>query len=151
MVGDSLENVASLQGCHFQQRDSVQTLGKIRQTFPRKTGCWKTTVSVCQGGLRAGSHLCSASANIVPSSGLNTKQLSNQMLELTKVINELRDVLIQQVGAQRAAPFLPASALQLRLSDCPRSRRRRFSETPSPSARPAVRSAHSRSRSRSWA
>lgn len=30
-------------------------------------------------------------------SGVNTKQLSNQMLELTKVINELRDVLIQQV------------------------------------------------------
>lgn len=29
VVGDSFENVASLQGCHFQQRDSVQTLGKI--------------------------------------------------------------------------------------------------------------------------
>lgn len=29
MVGDSFENVASLQDCHFQQRDSVQTLGKI--------------------------------------------------------------------------------------------------------------------------
>lgn len=29
--------------------------------------------------------------------GVNTKQLSNQMLELTKVINELKDVLIQQV------------------------------------------------------
>ncbi|KAI2651609.1 Thrombospondin-4-B [Labeo rohita] len=29
--------------------------------------------------------------------GLNTKQLTNQMLELTKVINELKDVLIQQV------------------------------------------------------
>lgn len=28
-VGDSFENVASLQGCHFQQRDSVQTLGMI--------------------------------------------------------------------------------------------------------------------------
>ncbi|KAG7241176.1 hypothetical protein INR49_025919 [Caranx melampygus] len=28
---------------------------------------------------------------------VNTKQLSNQMLELTKVINELKDVLIQQV------------------------------------------------------
>uniref|UniRef100_A0A3B3TQM8 Thrombospondin 4b n=1 Tax=Poecilia latipinna TaxID=48699 RepID=A0A3B3TQM8_9TELE len=55
VVGDSFENVASLQDCHFQQRDSVQTLG------------------------------------------VNTKQLSNQMLELTKVINELKDVLIQQV------------------------------------------------------
>ncbi|TMS07980.1 Thrombospondin-4 [Larimichthys crocea] len=54
VVGDSFENVASLQDCHFQQRDSVQTLG------------------------------------------VNTKQLSNQMLELTKVINELKDVLIQQ-------------------------------------------------------
>ncbi|XP_066501449.1 thrombospondin-4-B [Hoplias malabaricus] len=29
--------------------------------------------------------------------GLNTKQLTSQMLELTKVINELKDVLIQQV------------------------------------------------------
>ncbi|XP_067105827.1 LOW QUALITY PROTEIN: thrombospondin-4-B [Osmerus mordax] len=54
VVGDTFENVASLQDCH-QQRDSVQTLG------------------------------------------VNTKQLSNQMLELTKVINELKDVLIQQV------------------------------------------------------
>ncbi|RVE65980.1 hypothetical protein OJAV_G00121930 [Oryzias javanicus] len=54
-VGDSFESVASLQDCHFQQRDSVQTLG------------------------------------------VNTKQLSNQMMELTKVINELKDVLIQQV------------------------------------------------------
>lgn len=35
MVGDTFENVASLQGCHFQQRDSVQTLGKI--LAPRKT------------------------------------------------------------------------------------------------------------------
>uniref|UniRef100_A0A8C8EXR3 Thrombospondin 4b n=1 Tax=Oncorhynchus tshawytscha TaxID=74940 RepID=A0A8C8EXR3_ONCTS len=32
-----------------------------------------------------------------PLSGVNTKQLSNQMLELTQVINELKDVLIQQV------------------------------------------------------
>ncbi|KAM7368829.1 hypothetical protein PAMP_013136 [Pampus punctatissimus] len=55
VVGDSFENVASLQECHFQQRDSVQTLG------------------------------------------VNTKQLSNQMLDLTKVINELKDILIQQV------------------------------------------------------
>ncbi|GAA6105300.1 thrombospondin-4-B [Tachysurus ichikawai] len=53
--GDSVENVASLQGCHTHQSDSVQTLG------------------------------------------LNTKQLTNQMLELTKVINELKDVLVQQV------------------------------------------------------
>lgn len=29
VVGDSFENVASLQDCHFQQRDSVQTLGKV--------------------------------------------------------------------------------------------------------------------------
>lgn len=35
-------------------------------------------------------------------SGVNTKQLSNQMLELTKVINELRDVLIQQVKSPRS-------------------------------------------------
>ncbi|CAB1448380.1 unnamed protein product [Pleuronectes platessa] len=55
VVGDTFENVASLQDCHFQQRDSVQTLG------------------------------------------VNTKQLSNQMLELTKVVSELKDVLIQQV------------------------------------------------------
>uniref|UniRef100_A0A673CTA9 Thrombospondin-4-B n=1 Tax=Sphaeramia orbicularis TaxID=375764 RepID=A0A673CTA9_9TELE len=55
VVGDTFENVASIQDCHFQQRDAVQTLG------------------------------------------VNTKQLSNQMLELTKVINELKDVLIQQV------------------------------------------------------
>ncbi|KAJ7986974.1 hypothetical protein DPEC_G00333930 [Dallia pectoralis] len=54
VVGDTFENVASLQNCH-QQGDSVQTLG------------------------------------------VNTKQLSTQMLELTKVINELKDVLIQQV------------------------------------------------------
>ncbi|XP_052381880.1 thrombospondin-4-B-like isoform X2 [Oncorhynchus keta] len=54
VVGDTFENVASLQNCH-QQGDSVQTLG------------------------------------------VNTKQLSNQMLELTQVINELKDVLIQQV------------------------------------------------------
>uniref|UniRef100_A0A8C9YSV3 Thrombospondin 4b n=1 Tax=Sander lucioperca TaxID=283035 RepID=A0A8C9YSV3_SANLU len=58
VVGDTFENVASLQDCHLQQRDSVQTLGKF---------------------------LC-VEAN-----------LSNQMLELTKVINELKDVLIQQV------------------------------------------------------
>ncbi|KAI4795272.1 hypothetical protein KUCAC02_031524 [Chaenocephalus aceratus] len=55
VVGDTFENVASIQDCHFQQKDSVQTLG------------------------------------------VNTKQLSNQMLDLTKVINELKDVLIQQV------------------------------------------------------
>lgn len=29
VVGDSFENVASLHDCHFQQRDSVQTLGKV--------------------------------------------------------------------------------------------------------------------------
>lgn len=40
--------------------------------------------------------------------GLNTKQLTNQMLELTKVINELKDVLIQQVK-----PFCPLSFLPL--------------------------------------
>uniref|UniRef100_A0AAQ4Q5U0 Thrombospondin 4a n=1 Tax=Gasterosteus aculeatus aculeatus TaxID=481459 RepID=A0AAQ4Q5U0_GASAC len=51
VVGDTFENVAALQDCHFHQRDSVQTLG----------------------------------------------ELSNQMLDLTKVINELKDVLIQQV------------------------------------------------------
>lgn len=47
VVGDTFENVASLQDCHFQQRDSVQTLGKSRcscrgtaysdvQMFPKK-------------------------------------------------------------------------------------------------------------------
>ncbi|KAG7477060.1 hypothetical protein MATL_G00089220 [Megalops atlanticus] len=55
VIGDSFENVASLQDCYFQQSDSVQALG------------------------------------------VNTKQLSNQMLELTKVIAELKDVLTQQV------------------------------------------------------
>lgn len=35
MVGDSFENVASLQDCHFQQRDSVQTLGKILSAVHR--------------------------------------------------------------------------------------------------------------------
>uniref|UniRef100_A0A4W6BWR4 Thrombospondin 4b n=1 Tax=Lates calcarifer TaxID=8187 RepID=A0A4W6BWR4_LATCA len=53
VVGDSFENVASLQD--FKQNNSPFLLG------------------------------------------VNTKQLSNQMLELTKVINELKDVLIQQV------------------------------------------------------
>lgn len=38
---------------------------------------------------------------LVASTGVNTKQLSNQMLELTKVINELKDVLIQQVTAAK--------------------------------------------------
>lgn len=55
-----------------------------------------TTVSVCWSRLRACS--ASAAANNSPFLlGVNTKQLSNQMLELTKVINELKDVLIQQV------------------------------------------------------
>uniref|UniRef100_A0A8D3EF07 Thrombospondin 4b n=1 Tax=Scophthalmus maximus TaxID=52904 RepID=A0A8D3EF07_SCOMX len=57
VVGDTFENVASLQDCHFQQRDSVQTLATNK----------------------------------------TRAQLSNQMLDLTKVINELKDVLIQQV------------------------------------------------------
>uniref|UniRef100_A0A8C7YBZ5 Thrombospondin 4b n=1 Tax=Oryzias sinensis TaxID=183150 RepID=A0A8C7YBZ5_9TELE len=64
-VGDSFESVASLQDCHFQQRDSVQTLVEEN--------------------------------NSPFLLGVNTKQLSNQMMELTKVINELKDVLIQQV------------------------------------------------------
>lgn len=45
--------------------------------------------------------------------GVNTKQLSNQMLELTKVINELRDVLIQQVNS---APTRPLDSHFLRSS-----------------------------------
>lgn len=114
MVGDTFENVASIQDCHFQQRDSVQTLGKILsvagnahsdgQMFPKKNKHRqqgkekKTTVSVCWSRLRT----CSASAAVLANNGpfllgVNTKQLSNQMLELTKVINELKDVLIQQV------------------------------------------------------
>ncbi|KAJ8261271.1 hypothetical protein COCON_G00169940 [Conger conger] len=55
VIGDSFENVASLQNCYFQQSDAVQILG------------------------------------------VNTKQLSNQMLDLTKVIAELKDILTQQV------------------------------------------------------
>ncbi|XP_035247245.1 thrombospondin-4-B [Anguilla anguilla] len=55
VIGDSFENVASLQNCYFQQSDAVQVLG------------------------------------------VNTKQLSNQMLELTKVIAELKDIITQQV------------------------------------------------------
>lgn len=53
-VGDSFESVASLQDCHFQQRDSVQTLGKAlfmkilvqrdSQDFP--SGHTKTTITV---------------------------------------------------------------------------------------------------------
>lgn len=116
VVGDTFENVASIQDCHFQQRDSVQTLGKIltvagnahgdgqmfpKKNEPRQRGKEKkktTTVSVC----RSRSGACSASAAVLANNGpflpgVNTKQLSNQMLELTKVINELKDVLIQQV------------------------------------------------------
>uniref|UniRef100_A0A7N9B0X9 Thrombospondin 4b n=1 Tax=Mastacembelus armatus TaxID=205130 RepID=A0A7N9B0X9_9TELE len=71
VVGDSFENVASLQDCHFQQRDSVQTLGKTfsvkvnfhgdRQMFRRKiipavgkqqsvkeTSFLRNTISECQ-------------------------------------------------------------------------------------------------------
>lgn len=35
--------------------------------------------------------------------GVNTKQLSNQMQELTKVINELKEVLIQQVTTSNSS------------------------------------------------
>ncbi|KAJ8285495.1 hypothetical protein GJAV_G00027440 [Gymnothorax javanicus] len=55
VIGDSVENVASLQDCYLPQSDSVHALGA------------------------------------------NTKQLSNQMMELTKVISELKDILFQQV------------------------------------------------------
>ena len=34
VVGDSFENIASLQDCHFQQRDSVQTLGETSSGVP---------------------------------------------------------------------------------------------------------------------
>lgn len=113
MVGDSFENVASLQDCHFQQRDSVQTLGKILtveenayrdgQMFPRKTipavGKHQSVfVRVTWEHAQRIPHLFFSLANNSPFFlGVNTKQLSNQMLELTKVINELKDVLIQQV------------------------------------------------------
>ncbi|CAB1352169.1 unnamed protein product [Coregonus sp. 'balchen'] len=40
---------------------------------------------------------CHQQGDSVQTLGVNTKQLSNQMLDLTKVINELKDVLIQQV------------------------------------------------------
>nr|AAH95593.1 Thrombospondin 4b [Danio rerio] len=40
---------------------------------------------------------CHTQSDSVQALGLNTKQLTTQMLELTKVINELKDVLIQQV------------------------------------------------------
>uniref|UniRef100_A0A4W5MBK4 Thrombospondin 4b n=1 Tax=Hucho hucho TaxID=62062 RepID=A0A4W5MBK4_9TELE len=40
---------------------------------------------------------CHQQGDSVQTLGVNTKQLSNQMLELTQVINELKDVLIQQV------------------------------------------------------
>lgn len=68
----------------------------------------KTTVSVCWSDLREGSDnpLASAPSRLNNSaflSGVNTKQLSNQMLELTKVINELKDVLIQQVKATNSS------------------------------------------------
>lgn len=43
--------------------------------------------------------------------GVNTKQLSNQMLELTKVINELKDVLIQQVTTTNSSPVATWSLL----------------------------------------
>lgn len=117
VVGDSFENVASLQGCHFQQRDSVQTLGKVLtvggnayrdgQMFP-----WKTTVSVChsdfEGRLRESPTSALSLANNSPFLlGVNTKQLSNQMLDLTKVINELKEVLIQQVTAAQTVPLRP--------------------------------------------
>ena len=123
MVGDSFENVASLQDCHFQQRDSVQTLGKSlpgltppqsgpnvpgktipalgkqQSVFVRVTGEYPhpptpTSASVEQNN---GPFLL----------GVNTKQLSNQMLELTKVINELKDVLIQQVTSPLTVPLRP--------------------------------------------
>lgn len=91
--------------------------------------------------------LAAASANNAPSPlGINTKQLSNQMLELTKVVNELKDVLIQQVGALDSQRLVPhrRPARKPYTSSRPRSRRRRFSETPSRSARPAVCLAHRR-------
>uniref|UniRef100_A0A8C7YCF2 Thrombospondin 4b n=1 Tax=Oryzias sinensis TaxID=183150 RepID=A0A8C7YCF2_9TELE len=50
------------------------------------------------GTVQAGSTSVSVEENNSPFLlGVNTKQLSNQMMELTKVINELKDVLIQQV------------------------------------------------------
>ncbi|XP_036382991.1 thrombospondin-4-B-like [Megalops cyprinoides] len=55
VIGDSVDNVASLQDCNLPQSDSVQVLG------------------------------------------VNTRQLSNQMVELTRVISELKDILNQQV------------------------------------------------------
>lgn len=112
VVGDSFENVASLQGCHFQQRDSVQTLGKIL-TGARFPGKQSQLVENNRQRLPEGTggRQAAASANNAPSPlGINTKQLSNQMLELTKVVNELKDVLIQQVGALASPGLLSPTA-----------------------------------------
>uniref|UniRef100_A0A8C9WMF2 Thrombospondin 4b n=1 Tax=Scleropages formosus TaxID=113540 RepID=A0A8C9WMF2_SCLFO len=66
VMGDSLENVASLQECYLHQSDSmpVAFTGTFEDIFH---------------------------------TGVNTKQLANQMVELTKVIIELKEVLSQQV------------------------------------------------------
>lgn len=87
-----LQGTPTVMAKCFQRKTNPGSGGK------KKTKKKTTTVSVCQSGLRA----CSASAAVLANNGpfllgVNTKQLSNQMLELTKVINELKDVLIQQV------------------------------------------------------
>ena len=111
MVGDSFENIASLQDCHFQQRDSVQTLGETSSSgfSPRENNpnlcllwlqCEKTCSAVHTQKIGAFKEFEWRTENLffLLFPGVNTKQLANQMLDLTKVINELKDVLIQQVS-----------------------------------------------------
>ena len=114
MVGDSFENIASLQDCHFQQRDSVQTLGETsssgslsRRTIPICVYCGCKALETSPSKHNSKESACLKSFELRTenlfsyflafSPGVNTKQLANQMLDLTKVINELKDVLIQQV------------------------------------------------------
>lgn len=68
----------------------------------------KATASVSQSDLRARLRKSPTFASVKQNNspfllGVNTKQLSNQMLELTKVINELKDVLIQQVNTSNSS------------------------------------------------
>lgn len=65
-------------------------------------------LSVFEGRLRESPTSALSLANNSPFLlGVNTKQLSNQMLDLTKVINELKEVLIQQVTAAQTVPLRP--------------------------------------------
>lgn len=86
-----LQGTPTVMAKCFQRKTNPGSGGKKKK---QKT----TTVSVCRSRLGARSASAAVLANNGPFLlGVNTKQLSNQMLELTKVINELKDVLIQQV------------------------------------------------------